>query len=523
MAITYSLAPNPIWAFLDVYGKPLGGGSMTLRSSLNPEVEKFVYQDEAGEFPYPNPVIFDANGTRGPFYWEFDSDTPDDLYYLEVKDSAGNLAFPPIDNFIPPGGSGGSIVNTALTIDNLITNNRFWRNIGQTENPISNLITVIAPSNNSGLTKTASGAWPDICFSKNNTNAADQIKFLSLTLGDNPFTDDVQPPYYLNYSCTNNPLSEIYKYIQFPISAQVQNLSQQATVATLWARSNAGANTLTLQWLQFFGDGAGASPTAVSTIMTITLTNAWQKFNIPSVIPNVAGKVLGGCGNDGLFLLMQYPLGIACNIDVAIPSIFLGNLAPTQDYQSYDSIDSIISHARTGQVKIGFDCEFGWVPANDGTIGNASSGATTRANIDTFPLYNLIWNGVSDMYAPVIGGRGSSAILDFTADKQLTLTAVMGRALCGAGTGSGLSARQTGQNFGVENQAISVPNLPAHSHPAVNSGTFVCEQGETAFTLSYGTSVDYQVNPVFFTGNTGNGVPMNIVPPSIFLNIYFKL
>ena len=69
---------------------------------------------------------------------------------------------------------------------------------------------------------------------------------------------------------------------------------------------------------------------------------------------------------------------------------------------------------------------------NDGSIGSSSSSATTRANTDTFSLYDLIWNAIGNAFAPVSGGRGASSIADFTANKVLSLTRNLGRVMAGS-------------------------------------------------------------------------------------------
>jgi hypothetical protein len=79
----------------------------------------------------------------------------------------------------------------------------------------------------------------------------------------------------------------------------------------------------------------------------------------------------------------------------------------------------------------------GWVNMNDGTIGNIGSGATIRANKDTFQLYSSLYTTISDAWAPVVGGRSGSgvtmaeAVSDFSAGKALRLPRSMGRVLAG--------------------------------------------------------------------------------------------
>lgn len=70
----------------------------------------------------------------------------------------------------------------------------------------------------------------------------------------------------------------------------------------------------------------------------------------------------------------------------------------------------------------------GWVKANGGTIGNAASGATTRANADVENLFVHLWSGLTDntLY-PIQDSsgsattRGASAAADYAANKRFPL------------------------------------------------------------------------------------------------------
>lgn len=68
----------------------------------------------------------------------------------------------------------------------------------------------------------------------------------------------------------------------------------------------------------------------------------------------------------------------------------------------------------------------GWVKGNGGTIGDASSGATTRANADTADLFALIWaldatNFPITTSAGAASTRGATAAEDYAAHKRLPL------------------------------------------------------------------------------------------------------
>lgn len=120
----------------------------------------------------------------------------------------------------------------------------------------------------------------------------------------------------------------------------------------------------------------------------------------------------------------------------------------------------------TGDAKLTFkaSADSGWVFMNDGTIGDALSGASTRANSDCEALFTLFWNNISNTYAAVSGGRGANAAADWAAHKTIALPKELGRALIIGGNGSGLTNRNLGETGGFESVALSEAQLPAHSH-----------------------------------------------------------
>lgn len=171
----------------------------------------------------------------------------------------------------------------------------------------------------------------------------------------------------------------------------------------------------------------------------------------------------------------------------------------------------------TGDVKLTLKttAPAGWVLANDGTIGSATSGATARANADCQALFILLWTNVADAYAPVSGGRGGSAAADWAANKTIGLTKMLGRALAVAGSGSGLTARALGLTVGTETHLLDTTEIPAHTH-ATSTGA-----------LSDPGIVAAGSDPDFFsastTGSTGGGLAHNNMQPTAFLNVLIKL
>lgn len=196
----------------------------------------------------------------------------------------------------------------------------------------------------------------------------------------------------------------------------------------------------------------------------------------------------------------------------------------------------------TGDVKFTLKAtaDTGWVMMDDGTIGNAASGATTRANADTEALFTLLWNNVSDTYAPVSGGRGASAAADYAANKTIALTKVLGRALGAAGAGSGLTSRSLGQTVGAETETISQAKLPnvnfvvdipsgqgSHTHGYSRTNEANLKGGSTGNVNSgaYGTQTDAATLPALSgtAASGGSGTPANIMQPTLFLNVMVKL
>lgn len=529
MAVTFSLGPNPKWAFFDSTGITLGSGQFFTFRSLNKTEKKSVFQDPAGAFAYPNPAQIDADGTLGPIYFEEDSANPDETYYIEVRgpatvlDPLGPLIWSQ-DNYLPAtGGSGGSVVTTALDLRNLILNNVMIRNIGTSVSPLP-LKLKLAPSAHAGLAETVSDAGPDIFFLKSNTSATDTITFTNFTLGSNDLIGDVTPVEFVNYESTSaGGGGETFKNFQYPITSKVQNLNDQEVTITLWAKVNSGANNIILQFRQFFGDGAGASADVIEVIDTIPLTSSWTKYVITHTVPSASTKNLGGCRNDGLFFIVQMPLSAVTNIDFIKASCYLGTTVPEEDFHTNDAIDSEINSTRTGQVVLGFDgaAPLGFVPMDDGTIGNPSSGATTRANFDTFPLYNLLYNNVIDTWAPVSGGRTADPVADYDANKTLTLTRTLGRALAAAGAGAGLTSRALGEFLGEEDHQLTIAEMPAHDHPGSTvAGT---SGGAGAITELSQDTLTNLIAAALNIALQGGDVAHNTMQPTAFMNTYIKL
>jgi len=157
----------------------------------------------------------------------------------------------------------------------------------------------------------------------------------------------------------------------------------------------------------------------------------------------------------------------------------------------------------------------GWIMMDDGTIGDATSGATTRANADTQNLYEMIWNSVINTWAPVSGGRGLTATDDFNNHKPMALTKQLGRALCVSGSGAGLTPRVDGETLGEEKHQLSLAEMASHAHGSAADPTPnpAAGGGGALSCARTGTT----------TASVGSDSPHNNMQPSAFWNVIIKL
>lgn len=210
---------------------------------------------------------------------------------------------------------------------------------------------------------------------------------------------------------------------------------------------------------------------------------------------------------------------------------------------------------KTGDIKdrYGSGIHPGWVRCNGRTIGDATSGATERANADTQALFEYLWNNFTDAFHPVTGGRGASASADFASHKTITLLDQQGRDRRGVdGMGTTATGRlttatittglptQVGSTGGTETVTLTEAQIPVHNHTGATGsngahthdyqrmtgqGTF--QSGSEAFgepryptTNATTTSAGAHTHTI---ANAGGGTAHSNLPPSVLVTVYIKL
>lgn len=498
-------------------GKPLANGLVSLyRDTARSFYKNWYYQTGTpGAYTWvalDNPMnlssvgtIQDPNGNDViPFFYPYEENAENikDAYYVTVYsvDENGESAvlqftrenFPFLPSNISP-------LATSPTWRNYILNNIYWRNIGSLD-AMAVLDQVIAPSQHDGYTN------GDIRFIKNVAGGNDDILFAPMT---QQLDNDITPETMLSFACTGVMVGETTKCIQYPISLHVKTLNSVSGTIIFHGQNVAGNtnNYVDLYFYQYLGDGALAQPDPI-LIQRVVLNNDFTRTLVPFITPSTDGLTLGGGGNDALFLRVQYPLSALCSINHTKPQIYFSNDVPDNDFDTYDQVETIINSPRTGDVKVSlngsvFNPTFqllGYVPMNDGTIGNSSSNATCRAKSDTFPLFKLIWdtfhyftvgtaNGIAQLYdsAGVASAYGADAITDYNANKAISLTKQLGRTLLGTVTTSS-----------------SLPIAPVQSSFTASNGG-----GNLLVTIAVPNTGLYLGMPIVFT-NTGGALPGNL-------------
>ncbi len=171
--------------------------------------------------------------------------------------------------------------------------------------------------------------------------------------------------------------------------------------------------------------------------------------------------------------------------------------------------------------------------ANGGTIGDASSGATSRANADTIDLYTVLWKSANNdgqikLYdsTGAVVTKGTGAANDFAAHKQVSLPDKRGRVAVGLDNMGGASANVVNNvnadvlsgNAGEENHTLTIAQIPAHSHREYGNWDHSNADGYYMAMNAANALAESNYN----TGNTGDGGPHNNMQPWVACNYIMR-
>jgi hypothetical protein len=181
----------------------------------------------------------------------------------------------------------------------------------------------------------------------------------------------------------------------------------------------------------------------------------------------------------------------------------------------------------TGDIKPTFKivADAGFVMMNDGSIGDASSGATTRANADCINLFTLFFSNTVDADVPLQTSTGSattraaqgSAAAAWAAHCRMVLPKALGRELAVAGAGTGLTSRALGSNSGAETHTQTTSELVSHPHNVQGYQSNIA--GTPYYSYIAGQLPTYVGDMSNYATPTGGSAAASILSPRTHVNI----
>lgn len=444
MTTEYILAPNPRFQGRDQTGQPCAFGKLyTYKNETT--TPKATYQDYLGVQPNTNPVILDGKGEAN-IYW-----ATDELYTVKLFTSDDQEVYTQ-DNYPFVGDESNEVVTESDM--NIARNNQFYYwYYGTSFSPVQGV----------GTNASQDYICDDWYYSRVSSSYTVNITRQTFAIDQDEVPGN--PTYYFQYECTTTPTGETNNRL-YQTYQGVQTLAGETISIGLYAKS-ATASTIEVYMVQNFGSGGSPSPDVETLVGQFTLTTNWEQYSGSITLPTLSGKTLGTSGNDELILRINFPNDVVgtinlCNIQFqkssAISTDFPFQSLESQELELVNRVTNALFS--TGDVKSTFKtaADPGWLMCNDTTIGARGSNATTEG-LYTKALYTLLWDNVTNIYAPVydssgnVTTRGASATDDYNALKRILLTRTVGRAIASAGTAT-LSQSVTNVDTGTDTMTI---------------------------------------------------------------------
>ncbi len=547
-------------------GLPLAGGTVTFYSDVNRSTLKPIYELSGSPGsgytynPISNPAPLSGGGTLTdgtndilPYYKPYDSTGAVELYYIVVKNSAGQniitrQAQPNFSTTTPTISSGYEFVRNGQF--SVWSSDTTYPNIG-----LGSLIT--------NLSDYIADDWYYTQNAASQTIGISQVLFpkSGAPIPGNPLS-------YLLYSSgggTGQTVNKLYQNY-----AGITTLSGSQVAVSMWINQLSGATPLSFSCTlsQYFGSGGSpsATPTPVEMFLTSVITiGQWQLYVGTNTLPAVSGT-LGTNGDDALQLNINFPFNQAINVGVCNVQLQQGASVNPIVQKSYNDVSrgtdyqTAYSLWYTGDVKttISKVAPTGWLLMDDNNIGVAASNAVYKG-LYVKALYLLLWANITSQangtltnglgYAQMassagayLGSVGASAEADWAAGNSIYLTQTLGRLISSSGTAitpnSDGTAWALGQIGGNEGHLQAVNELAAHNHPGSNlhgrtsgagAGTGGGVLGLTEAAPTGGSSVEIgsssAVQPGIQPNNvpTPTQVPFTLLNPRIAFNVMIKL
>jgi len=319
-------------------GLPLSGGTITYYRDVSRTELKPVYKlsgtpadPQFVELPNPLPLtqvgsVSDGGGNDiKPYYFPFNEDGTQDLYYIEVKDSQGVLQF--------------TREGWPQQIDTEVS----FSDINDIENYIENgqfLMQRLYPVGENGLliNNTTNVAWAGwLAVLSNGFTSTNNIVF-------ERFTEDLEQPesgprYSLRMFGTNPNPAESIKDIR-KIYNRVNCFSNDTFTLQFEALTNNGIS-LNLNLFYQKNYGTGGSPEIEEFIGTVTIVpNVWNKYKIIFTVNDDDGKVFGPNDDDEFRLVWRIDTAVSYDFSMTNMLMILGDFETeltypvTSDYQA---------------------------------------------------------------------------------------------------------------------------------------------------------------------------------------------
>lgn len=331
MAVTAGILP--FLSYFDRDKLPLANGKIFFFDQTS-RVAKEVFQDPAGQVPYPQPVPLDSAGRLGQVFYE--DDAP---YFIEIRDSDDAL-IDTIPNFVAPGDGSGPPVTVENDFDNIVINGQF-RFFEQEE------FTTVPTT----LTKIAGDAF---FFEKDGTGTDDTLKFLRFAI--DATAPDATPIFFLEYDNPVPGVGETFADLTYEID-DVRSLQGENVTIFIGAADQSGNDrTIEFSIVQDFGTGGSPSATNVQNVTTFPLTSTFQDLSKNFTVDSTLGKTRGTNNDDKLILRFRLAPGFAGRI--SITDIYLKRGEPSTAYP-WESFAETDSKLRALELPLGTKEEIG--------------------------------------------------------------------------------------------------------------------------------------------------------------------